>query len=187
MKVTCTPLAGLLIIEPTVFGDERGFFLETWSRQRYQEIGINADFVQDNISLSRHGVLRGLHFQNPKAQGKLVHVLQGEVFDVAVDLRQDSPTFGQWHGTDLSGENKRQFWVPPGFAHGFCVTSETALFAYKCTELYAPQHEKAIRWDDPALAIDWPVKEPQVSAKDRLAPLLADLDPADLYLFDGRR
>ncbi len=187
MKVTCTPLAGLLIIEPKVFGDERGFFLETWSRQRYQEAGINADFVQDNISFSRRGVLRGLHFQNPQPQGKLVYVLQGEVFDVAVDVRQGSPTFGRWHGTDLSAENKRQFWVPPGFAHGFCVTSETALFAYKCTELYAPQHEKAIRWDDPTLAIDWPVTAPQVSDKDRLAPLLADLDPAHLSLFDGGR
>lgn len=187
MKVTCTPLAGLLIIEPKVFGDERGFFLETWSRKRYQEIGISADFVQDNLSLSRRGVLRGLHFQNPQPQGKLVYVLQGEVFDVAVDLRLGSPTFGQWHGTDLSAENKRQFWVPPGFAHGFCVTSETALFAYKCTELYAPQHEKAIRWDDPALAIDWPAGNPQVSDKDRLAPLLADLDPANLCLFEGRR
>jgi dTDP-4-dehydrorhamnose 3,5-epimerase len=187
MKVTCTPLAGLLIIEPKVFGDERGFFVETWNRQRYQEMGINADFVQDNLSFSARGVLRGLHFQNPLAQGKLVSVLQGEVFDVAVDLRQGSPTFGQWHGTYLSADNKRQFWVPPGFAHGFCVTSDTALFAYKCTELYAPQHEKAIRWDDPSLAIDWPVSEPQVSAKDRLAPLLADIDPVALYLFDDRQ
>jgi dTDP-4-dehydrorhamnose 3,5-epimerase len=187
MKVIETPLAGLLIIEPKIFGDERGFFLETWSRQRYQDAGINVDFVQDNISFSRRGVLRGLHFQNPQAQGKLVYVLQGEVFDVAVDVRKGSPTFGLWHGTDLSGDNKRQFWVPPGFAHGFCVTSETALFAYKCTELYAPQHEKSIRWDDPALAIDWPVSEPQVSDKDRLAPLLADLDPASLCLFAGGR
>lgn len=183
MKVLETPLAGVLILEPKVFGDERGFFMETWSRQRYREAGIDADFVQDNLSSSSHGVLRGLHFQNPRAQGKLVHVLAGEVFDVAVDLRQGSPTFGRWHGVVLSGANKRQYWVPPGFAHGFCVTSESALFAYKCTELYAPQHEKSIRWDDPALAIDWPVATPQVSDKDRLAPLLADIDPGDLFLF----
>ena len=187
MKVTQTPLAGLLIIEPKVFGDERGFFLETWSRQRYQEMGINVDFVQDNLSFSRRGVLRGLHFQNPQPQGKLVYVLQGEVFDVAVDIRKGSPTFGQWHGVVLSDDNKRQFWVPAGFAHGFCVTSDTALFTYKCTELYAPQHERSIRWDDPSLAIDWPITEPQVSDKDRLAPLLADIDPAHLYAFDGGR
>ncbi len=187
MNIIETPLTGLLIIEPKVFGDERGFFIETWNRKRYQEAGITVDFVQDNLSFSGRGVLRGLHFQNPQAQGKLVHVLQGEVFDVAVDMRKGSPTFGLWHGTILSAENRRQFWVPPGFAHGFCVTSETALFAYKCTELYAPQHEKSIRWDDPALAIDWPVTDPQVSDKDRLAPLLADLDPADLYDSESER
>ncbi len=183
MKLIDTPLAGLLIIEPKVFGDDRGFFLEIWSRQRYQEMGIKADFVQDNLSFSRRGVLRGLHFQNPKPQGKLVYVLQGEVFDVAVDIRQDSPTFGQWYGTVLSADNKRQFWVPPGFAHGFCVTSETALFAYKCTELYAPQHEQSIRWDDPTLAIDWPLISPQVSEKDRLAPLLSEIAPAAFSFF----
>jgi len=185
MKVIETPLAGVLIIEPQVFGDERGFFLETWSRKRYAEAGIDVDFVQDNLSLSSRGVLRGLHFQNPMAQGKLVSVLKGEVFDVAVDLRQGSPTFGRWHGVVLSGENKRQYWVPPGFAHGFCVTSETALFTYKCTELYAPGHERSIRWDDPDLAIDWPVAKPQVSDKDRLAPFLADIDPADLFSLAG--
>lgn len=187
MKVIETPLSGLLIIEPRVFGDDRGFFLETWSQQRYQEAGIHADFVQDNLSFSRRGVLRGLHFQNPQAQGKLVYVLQGEVFDVAVDIRRGSPTFGKWHGLILSGDNKRQFWVPAGFAHGFCVTSETALFAYKCTELYAPQHEKSIRWDDPTLAIDWPATNPQVSDKDRQALLLADVDPAHLYPFTDKQ
>jgi len=186
MKVVETPLPGVLILEPKVFGDERGFFMETWSRERYGKAGIDVDFVQDNLSSSRRGVLRGLHFQNPLAQGKLVHVLAGEVFDVAVDLRRGSPTFGQWHGVILSGENKRQYWVPPGFAHGFCVTSESALFAYKCTELYAPEHEKSIRWDDPALAIDWPVADPQVSEKDRMAPLLADMDPGALFSFEGR-
>ncbi|MBU0663483.1 MAG: dTDP-4-dehydrorhamnose 3,5-epimerase [Proteobacteria bacterium] len=186
MKVIETPLAGLLVIEPKVFGDERGFFLETWSHKRYQDIGINVDFVQDNLSFSGRGVLRGLHFQNPQTQGKLVYVLQGEVFDVAVDIRKGSPTFGRWHGLILSGENKRQYWVPAGFAHGFCVTSETALFAYKCTELYAPQHEKSIRWDDPELAIDWPINDPQVSDKDRLAPLFKDLDPASFCLFENK-
>ena len=186
MKVLETPLAGVLIIEPKVFGDQRGFFLETWSRSRYAEAGIDVDFVQDNLSFSSRGVLRGLHFQNPLAQGKLVYVLAGEVFDVAVDLRRGSPTFGRWHGVVLSGENKRQYWVPPGFAHGFCVTSETALFAYKCTELYAPLNERSIRWDDPALAIDWPVTEPQVSDKDRVAPFLADIDPGDLFSLVGK-
>lgn len=187
MKVSPTPLAGVLLIEPKVFGDERGFFMETWAQKRYHEAGITVDFVQDNLSFSRRGVLRGLHFQNPQAQGKLVYVLQGEVFDVAVDIRQGSPTFGQWHGEMLSAENKRQFWVPAGFAHGFCVTSETAMFAYKCTRLYAPQHEKAIRWDDPTLAIDWPVRHPQVSDKDRQAPLLADIAPESLYRMDDQQ
>jgi dTDP-4-dehydrorhamnose 3,5-epimerase len=157
--------------------------METWSRKRYQEMGIDVDFVQDNLSFSKRGVLRGLHMQNPQPQGKLVYVLQGEVFDVAVDVRRGSPTFGRWHGITLSDENKRQFWVPPGFAHGFCVTSETALFSYKCTELYAPQHEMSIRWDDPTLAIDWPVTAPQVAEKDRLAPLFTDIDPARLLPF----
>lgn len=187
MEIIETPLAGVLIIEPRVFGDQRGFFLETWSRRRYAEVGIDVDFVQDNLSFSQQGVLRGLHFQNPGAQGKLVSVLVGEVFDVAVDLRQGSPTFGRWHGVILSGENKRQYWVPPGFAHGFCVTSATALFAYKCTALYAPEHERAIRWDDPVLAIDWPVADPQVSDKDRLAPYLADIEPGALFSYAGTR
>lgn len=186
MNIIKSPLDGPLIIEPKIFGDERGFFLETWSQQRYHDAGITVDFVQDNLSFSRQGVLRGLHFQNPQAQGKLVYVLQGEVFDVAVDIRRGSPTFGQWHGVILSGENKRQFWVPAGFAHGFCVTSNSALFAYKCTDRYAPPHEKAIRWDDPDLAIDWPIHTtPQVSDKDRQAPLLKDVDPTCLYQFDS--
>ncbi len=186
MKVLTTPLPGVLILEPRVFGDERGFFMETWSRRRYGEAGIDLDFVQDNLSSSSHGVLRGLHFQNPRAQGKLVHVLAGEVFDVAVDLRRGSPSFGRWHGVVLSGANKRQYWVPPGFAHGFCVTSESALFAYKCTEPYAPEHEKSIRWDDPDLAIDWPVAAPRVSDKDRMAPTLAEIDSGALFSFAGK-
>lgn len=187
MKVTKTPLSGLLVIEPEVFGDRRGFFLETWSQARYKEAGIDVDFVQDNLSFSQHGVLRGLHFQNPQGQGKLVSVIEGEVFDVAVDLRQGSPTFGHWHGVTLSGENKLQFWVPAGFAHGFCVTSETALFSYKCTELYAPQHERSLRWDDPTIAINWPIANPLVSDKDRVAPLLADIDPVALYRYNGEK
>lgn len=169
-----TAIPGVVILEPRVFGDARGFFMETWNQARYAEAGLPAGFVQDNLSFSRRGVLRGLHFQNPKAQGKLVYVLQGEVFDVAVDIRRGSPTFGQSVSARLSSDNKRQFYVPPGFAHGFCVTSETALFAYKCTELYSPKDEASILWNDPALAIDWPIDAPELSDKDRAAPRLSD-------------
>jgi len=175
MKVIETALPGVLILEPKVFGDERGFFMETWQKQRYREAGIAADLVQDNLSFSRAGVLRGLHFQNPNAQGKLVQVLQGEVFDVAVDIRRGSPNFGQWTGVRLSSENKRQFYVPPDFAHGFCVLSETALFSYKCTDYYNPDAEVAIRWDDPAIGIQWPVTSPSLSAKDQDALTLNEL------------
>jgi dTDP-4-dehydrorhamnose 3,5-epimerase len=174
MKVLTCDIAGLLIIEPQVFGDARGYFLETYNEQRYREAGLDATFVQDNLSFSRRGILRGLHFQNPKPQGKLLHVLQGEVFDVAVDVRRSSPTYGKWHGLILSGENKRQFYIPPGFAHGFLVTSETALFHYKCTELYSPKDEMAIRWDDPAIGINWPLKDPLLSERDTKAVRLAD-------------
>jgi len=183
MNVKETPLAGLRIIEPKVFGDARGYFLETYSCERYRDAGVDAALVQDNLSFSQRGVLRGLHFQNPSPQGKLVYVLQGEVFDVAVDIRRASPTFGRWFGLSLSAANKLQFWIPPGFAHGFCVTSETALFAYKCSRYYAPAHERAIRFDDPAIAITWPVDAPLLSEKDRNAPTLAAIDPA--LLFDG--
>jgi dTDP-4-dehydrorhamnose 3,5-epimerase len=155
-----------MVVEPNVFGDARGFFMETWNRQRYREAGLDWNFVQDNLSLSRRGILRGLHFQNPRSQGKLLQVLQGEVFDVAVDIRRSSPTFGRWHSLVLSAENKRQFYIPPGFAHGFLVLSETALFQYKCTESYSPQDELAIRWDDPDIGIAWPLKEPLVSERD---------------------
>lgn len=178
MNVIPCEIEGLRIIEPKVFGDERGFFLETWNRQRYHAAGLEFDFVQDNVSLSRRGILRGLHFQNPYSQGKLVHVLQGEVFDVAVDLRRSSPTFGRWHGLTLSGENKRQFFIPPGFAHGFLVLSETAMFAYKCTEFYAPQNELTLAWNDPAIGIQWPLDNPQLSEKDARGQRLHDL-PAD--------
>lgn len=175
MKVIETPIPDLLIIEPAVFGDQRGFFMETWNRARYQAAGIGAEFVQDNLSLSRYGVLRGLHFQNPNPQGKLVSVLQGEVFDVAVDIRGGSPTFGAWHGVTLSAENKRQFYVPPGFAHGFCVTSESALFSYKCTDVYNPRAEGSIIWNDPDIGIEWPVQQPELSGKDAAAVRLCEL------------
>jgi dTDP-4-dehydrorhamnose 3,5-epimerase len=180
MKVTETELPGILLIEPKVFGDARGFFMETWSRSRYAEAGIPVDFVQDNISLSQRGVLRGLHFQKPNTQGKLVYVLQGEVFDVAVDIRVGSPHFGRWVGVTLSEDNKRQLYIPPGFAHGFCVTSEEVLFAYKCTDVYNPAAEGTVRWDDPDIGIAWPVNATQVSDKDRVGPLLRDLPPQRL-------
>ena len=175
MNVIRCDLAGLLIFEPIVFGDARGFFMELWNQRRYGEAGLGVTFVQDNISVSRRGILRGLHFQNPRPQGKLVSVLQGEVFDVALDIRRGSPTFGKWHATVLSGENKRQFFLPPGFAHGFLVLSETAMFHYKCTEFYSPQDELTIRWDDPRIGIEWPVKEPILSDKDGRGLLLRDV------------
>lgn len=180
MNIIETEIPGLVIIEPKVFGDARGFFLETYNRQRYREAGLNVEFVQDNLSFSRRGTLRGLHFQNPNAQGKLVSVLQGEVFDVAVDIRLDSPTFGRWVGVRLSAENKRQFYVPPGFAHGFCVTSETALFTYKCTDLYNPQADGGVIWNDPDIGIEWPITEPVLSEKDGRAPRLKDVPPQRL-------
>ena len=185
MDVLTTRLPGVLIIEPRVFGDARGFFLESWHRERYATAGIDVDFVQDNLSYSARGVLRGLHVQHPHAQGKLVYVLQGEVFDVAVDIRLGSPTFGQCEAVVLSADNKRQFYIPPGFAHGFCVTSETALFAYKCTEFYSPADEFGIAWDDPDLAIAWPDAAPQLSVKDREAPRLRDIPRERLPRFGG--
>ncbi len=181
MNILTCPLSGLLIIEPKVFGDARGFFLETWNQQRYAEAGLDAAFVQDNISFSRKGILRGLHFQNPKPQGKLLQVLQGEVFDVAVDIRRSSPTFGKWHGLVLSSENKRQFYIPSGFAHGFLVLSETALFHYKCTDFYSPRDEMALRWDDPDIGIEWPLTEPLVSERDAKGLRLRDLPSERLF------
>ncbi len=178
MKITPTRLPDVLLIEPNVFGDERGFFFESWQKQRYADLGLAADFVQDNVSFSQKGILRGLHVQNPFAQGKLVHVLQGEVFDVAVDIRKNSAFFGQWVGVYLSAENHHQLYIPPGFAHGFCVTSETALFAYKCTELYHPETELSIAWNDLDIGIDWPISDPSLSKKDREAWLLKDI-PAE--------
>ncbi|HTY88983.1 MAG TPA: dTDP-4-dehydrorhamnose 3,5-epimerase [Candidatus Acidoferrum sp.] len=181
MNVVPCEIPGLVVVEPKAFGDARGFFMETWNRRRYREAGLDWDFVQDNVSFSRRGALRGLHFQNPSPQGKLVFVLQGEVFDVAVDLRRSSPTFGRWHGLPLSVENKRQFFIPSGFAHGFAVLSETALFAYKCTGLYDPQHELTLAWNDPDVAIRWPLENPQLSEKDARGLRLKDLPKDRLF------
>lgn len=181
MNVIQCELAGLLILEPKVFGDSRGYFMESWNQRRYAEAGMNAAFVQDNISVSRRGALRGLHFQNPCSQGKLVSVWQGEVYDVAVDLRQSSRTFGKWHALHLSSDNKRQFFVPPGFAHGFLVLSETAMFHYKCTDFYSPKDEMTLRWDDPDLGIQWPLSNPTLSEKDAKGLLWRDLPKDRLF------
>ena len=171
MNVIPTALPGLLILEPKVFGDARGFFMESYNARAFQDAtGLAPNFVQDNHSRSGKGVLRGLHYQIEQAQGKLVRVTRGSVFDVAVDLRKASPTFGQWAGVELSEENKRQLWIPPGLAHGFVVTSEYAHFHYKCTEYYCPQDEGAIRWNDPDLGVVWPVECPVLSQKDAVAP-----------------
>jgi dTDP-4-dehydrorhamnose 3,5-epimerase len=179
MKVIETALPGVLLVEPKVFGDPRGFFFEAYSVQRYTDAGIPGAFVQDNISFSKRGVLRGLHVQHPHAQGKLVQVLRGEVFDVAVDVRVGSPNVGRWVGEYLSGENRRQLWVPPGFAHGFLVTSDEALFSYKCTEYYRPGGERTICWDDPAIGIDWPTRDVLLSLKDLAGVPLGEI-PTDL-------
>lgn len=185
MNVIETDLPGVLIVEPKVFGDERGFFMESYNAGRYGETGLPDRFVQDNLSFSRRGVLRGLHFQNPQPQGKLVSVLQGEVFDVAVDIRVGSPTFGRWTGVTLSAENKRQFYVPPDFAHGFVVTSDVALFYYKCTDYYAPHAEGSILWDDPEIGIEWPIESPTLSEKDRVAPTLREAPEDTLPRYAG--
>ena len=169
MDIQDTGIAGLKIIQPQIFGDERGFFMETWQSKKFEALGLPSHFVQDNHSRSGQGILRGLHIQTKHTQGKLVRVIQGEVYDVAVDLREGSSTYGQWHGVILSAENKRMLWVPEGFAHGFYVMSETADFTYKCTDYYAPEHDLSIAWNDPTLAIEWPLvngKPPLLSAKD---------------------
>lgn len=175
MNVTQTEIAGVLIIEPKVFGDARGFFLETYQAQRYHEAGIAENFVQDNHSHSAQGVLRGLHFQRQHPQGKLVYVTQGSVFDVAVDIRKDSPTYGRWVGITLTAEAHQQFYVPPGCAHGFCVLSEYADFHYKCTDYYHPEDEGSIIWNDPDIGIEWPLAQPKLSTKDAAAGLFKDL------------
>lgn len=178
MKATPTTLPGLLILEPKVFGDSRGFFMESFNARTFRELtGLDVDFVQDNHSRSGKGVLRGLHYQIQQAQGKLVRVVRGSVFDVAVDLRKGSPTFGKWEGVELSEENQRQLWIPPGFAHGFLVTSESADFLYKTTDYYAPEHERSLLWNDPAVGVEWPLAgEPLLSAKDVAGKVLADCD-----------
>jgi dTDP-4-dehydrorhamnose 3,5-epimerase len=175
MKVLDTTLAGVKLIEPQVFGDERGFFYEGWNQARYAELGLDFRVVQTNMSRSVQGVLRGLHYQWPNPQGKLVSVLEGEVYDVAVDIRRGSPTFGRWTAAVLSAQNKRQMWVPDGFAHGFVVTSESALFHYLVTAPYDRAADANLRWNDAALAIDWPVAAPSLSDKDAKAPFLADI------------
>ena len=175
MKVTKTKLDGVLVITPQTFEDKRGFFLESFNKDKYKKAGIKFDFVQDNHSSSSKGVLRGLHFQKNKPQGKLVRVVKGEVFDVAVDLRQDSLTFGQWESIILTEKNKLQFWIPPGFAHGFVVLSDNADFEYKCTDYYDPSDEGSLLWNDPDLNIPWPINNPKLSEKDLNAPLLANL------------
>lgn len=182
MKVTKTELPGVIFIEPQIFGDSRGWFYELWNKKRYISVGITEEFVQDNTSFSSYGVLRGLHYQKPYTQGKLVTVQQGKVWDVVVDLRRSSPTFGKWRGFTLTGEKKEQLYVPRGFAHGFCVLSETALFQYKCTDEYSPKSEHGIMWNDETLAITWPVKNPKISEKDKKHPTFKEL--TDELLFD---
>jgi dTDP-4-dehydrorhamnose 3,5-epimerase len=169
MKIIPTNIPDVLILEPQVFGDARGFFLETWNSKTFADAGLELNFVQDNHSRSGQGILRGMHYQIQNPQGKLVRVTSGKVFDVAVDLRQSSPTFGQWTGAELSAENHRMLWVPPGFAHGFYVMSESADFLYKCTDFYAPAYDRSLRWDDPTVGIEWPLvngAQPTISAKD---------------------
>lgn len=185
MNVIPTSISGLLILEPKVFGDSRGFFTETYHRKRYQDAGIDRFFVQDNLSFSVQNTLRGLHFQIQHPQAKLVQVLSGEVFDVAVDLREGSPTFGRWEGVCLSEENKRQLFIPEGFAHGFCVLSDTALFFYKCSDFYAPEDEGGILWSDPDIGIKWPVNTPLVSEKDQRYGFLKTLSPNQLPKIRG--
>lgn len=179
MNIIELDIEGPLILEPKVFGDERGFFMESWNAAAFAERGIDLSFVQDNHSRSQKGVLRGLHFQNPAPQGKLVRVVSGAVFDVAVDLRKSSPHFGQWAGVTLSAENKRMFWVPEGFAHGFLTLEDDTDFLYKCTAPYAPQNEHSLAWDDADVGIDWPLGDiqPQLSGKDQAGLALGDLEP----------
>lgn len=175
MRTIATGIPGLTVIEPTVHGDARGYFMETWHAGRYQAAGLPGRFVQSNLSRSGPGVIRGLHYQYPQPQGKLVTVLEGRVFDVAVDIRPDSPTYRQWAGVELSGENHRQFYLPEGFAHGFCVLGEGALLAYLCTAEYEAEYDAVIAWDDPDIGIRWPVSEGTLSPKDAAAPRLAEI------------
>jgi dTDP-4-dehydrorhamnose 3,5-epimerase len=183
VKVIETRLPGCVVIEPAVFGDERGFFFEGWNAARFGQLGLPDRFVQSNVSSSSKGVLRGLHYQWPRPQGKLVSVLEGEVYDVAVDIRRGSPTFGQWEAVVLSAQNKRQFWIPEGFAHGFAVLSDTALFHYLCTDVYVKEADAGVRWNDADIAVDWPVGVPTLSPKDEHAPFLKDIAEERLPVF----
>ena len=185
MKIIPTDLPGCLLIEPRVFGDARGCFYESWNQQTWREAGLDLSFVQSNVSTSQRGVLRGLHFQWPHPQGKLVSVLEGEVYDVAVDIRRGSPHFGRWTAAILSAENRRQLWVPEGFAHGFVTLSERATFTYLCTDVYDRDADAGIRWNDARFAIDWPVAEPLLSGKDAVAPFLEDIPAERLPEFAG--
>ncbi len=183
MQVFETPLIDLLVVEPKVFGDARGFFYETYSKERYQALGINCEFVQDNVSRSSYGVLRGLHYQLKHSQAKLVSVTRGKVFDVAVDIRRGSPTFGQWYGIELSDENHKQLFIPAGFAHGFSVLSETADFCYKCSDYYHPEDEFGVAWNDPDLALNWQLEQPRLSNKDQLYSALKAIPEANLPVY----
>ena len=178
MDFSATHIPDIIVIEPVVYGDSRGFYMDTWQEKKYADAGIDANFVQDSHSRSSFGALRGLHYQVSRAQGKLVRVIQGEVFDVAVDIRKSSPTYGQWVGEVLSADNRKLLWIPPGFAHGFLVLSESADFEYRLTDFYAPQHQRTIRWDDPDLAIRWPLGDGQ-------KPLLSEKDRAGVFLNDA--
>ena len=183
MKIVQTQLPGCVVLEPRVFGDARGFFFEGWNKERFEAEGLQMDFVQTNVSSSSRGVLRGLHYQWPRPQGKLVSVLEGEVYDVAVDIRQGSPTFGKHASVILSAENRRQLWIPEGFAHGFAVLSERALFHYMCTDVYVAEADSGLRWNDADVAVDWPISNPTLSAKDEAAPFLKDIAEDRLPVF----
>lgn len=185
MNITPTRLPGVVVLEPGVYRDHRGYFLETWHEARYAEAGLPDRFVQVNVSSSSRGVLRGLHYQHPSGQGKLLTVLRGAIFDVAVDIRAGSPTFGRWEAVVLSSEDHRQLYIPPGFAHGFVVTGDEALVCYKCTEFYRPGEEYSVLWDDPAIGIPWPVASPTLSPKDAAAPRLADVPPDRLPRYEA--
>lgn len=185
LKRIDTRLPGVCVIEPVVHGDARGYFFESFHAEKYKALGIDAQFVQSNVSRSAQGVLRGLHYQWPNPQGKLVSVLEGEVYDVAVDIRRGSPTFGQWEAAMLTADNHRQLWIPEGFAHGFCVVSDSATFMYQCTALYDPKADAGVRWNDAAIGIDWPVAEPLLSAKDQQSPFLADVPADKLPMFQA--
>jgi dTDP-4-dehydrorhamnose 3,5-epimerase len=185
MKVHDTGLGGVRLVEPQVFGDDRGSFFESWNRARWRDQGLDFEVVQSNVSESSRGVLRGLHFQWPNPQGKLVGVLHGEVYDVAVDIRRGSPNFGRWTAAVLTAGNRRMLWIPEGYAHGFVVLSERAVFHYLCTAAYSREHDAGIRWDDAQLAIDWPVSAPLLSDKDARLPALCDIDPRRLPTYDA--